>query len=456
MSGLSLILETARRALMSQQVGINVTSHNIANASTDGYSRQRANFTPTPAIWERYGYLGTGVQAETIGRLRDGYLDGQIRYSNGAMNSAVTQQGVLSQVEASFNEPSDAGLSAMMTQFFNSWQTLATHPEDSSARNGVVQQGALLAQSFQRLHNELTQTHASINDDLSVKIDSINQLTSEISDLNRRIISAAAAGGEPSDLEDERDRKLDDLSKLANISFSKDSSGSVTVSLGGMTVASRAGAVAIASREVAGQMQIVTAKDNIQLSITGGEVGGDLKLYNTTLPGYISKLDELANALISRVNALHSAGYGLGTPPSTGVNFFAGSGAADIAVDPAIQADASLVAASQDGTPGDNAVALAIANVPNDKVLTGNTLTVSQFYNGLASSVGSDIAGVESTANAQQLVLSQLENQRTSVSGVSLDEEMTNLIQYQRAYDAAARLVNTANDMFQTVLDMVA
>ncbi len=456
MPGLSMILETARRALLSQQIGINVTSHNIANASTAGYSRQRVNFSPTPALWERYGYLGTGVQAESVGRLRDSFLDGQIRSTNGAMNSAVTQQSILSQVEASFNEPSDAGLSAMMTQFFNSWQTLATHPEDSSARNGVVQQGVLLAQGFQRLHNELDQTHLAINDDVSVKIDSINQLTSQISDLNKRIINAAASGGEPSDLEDERDRKLDDLSKLANITFSKDSSGSITVSIGGMTVASRAGSVDIAAREAGGQLQIVTAKDNLQLNVTGGELGGDLKLYNTTLPGYLSKLDELANALINRVNALHSAGYGLGTPPSTGVNFFAGSSAADMSVDPAIQADATLIAASQDGTPGDNSVALAIANVPNDKVLNGNTLTVSQFYNGLASSVGSDINAVQSTADAQQLVLSQLENQRTSVSGVSLDEEMTSLIQYQRAYDAAARLVNTANEMFQTVLDMVA
>ena len=150
MSGLSLILETARRALMSQQVGINVTSHNIANASTLGYSRQRVSFSPTPALWERYGYLGTGVQAASVGRLRDSYLDGQVRDSNGAMNSATTQQEVLSQVEASFNEPSEAGLSTMMSKFFNSWQDLSTHPEDSSSRNGVIQQCTLLAQSFQR------------------------------------------------------------------------------------------------------------------------------------------------------------------------------------------------------------------------------------------------------------------------------------------------------------------
>ena len=455
MSGLSLILETARRALMSQQVGINVTSHNIANASTLGYSRQRVNFSPTPALWERYGYLGTGVQAASVGRLRDSYLDGQVRDSNGAMNSATTQQEVLSQVEASFNEPSEAGLSTMMSKFFNSWQDLSTHPEDSSSRNGVIQQGALLAQSFQRLHTEMTQVHDSLNGDMSVKVANINQLTSEISDLNNRITSAAAGGGEPSDLEDQRDLKIDELSKLANISVAIDSSGAAMISIGGITIASRGAAIALAAQQVGGQMQIVTAKDNIQVNVTGGAVGGDLKLFNTTLPGYLSRLDELTGALINRVNTLHSSGFGLGTPPSTGVNFFSGATAADIGVNSAVSADPSLVAASQDGAPGNNSIALAIANAANDKILTGNTVTASQFYNGLASGVGSDINSVSGSASAQQLVLAQLENQRTSVSGVSLDEEMTNLIQYQRAYDAAARLVNTANEMMQTVLTMV-
>ncbi len=455
MSGLSLILETARRALMSQQIGINVTSHNISNASTEGYSRQRVSFAATPALWERYGYLGTGVEAQSIGRLRDSYLDGQIRYSNGTSSAATTQQGVLSQVEASFNEPSDAGLSSMLTQFFNSWQTLSTHPEDSSSRNSVIQDGTLLAQSFQRLHTELTQTHDSLNDDISTKIASINQLTAQIGDLNSQIINAAAAGGDPSDLQDQRDLKLDDLSKLANISVVKDSGGAALVSIGGMTLTSRSGAIAIAAQQVGGTMQIVTATDKIQLSVTGGELGGDLTLFNTTLPGYLSKLDQLAGALIDRVNALHSGGYGLGTPPSTGVNFFSGTGAADISVDSAVASDPNLVAASKDGSPGDNSIALSIANAANDKILNGNTVTASQFYSALASGVGSDINSVEGTANAQQLVLTQLENQRTSVSGVSLDEEMTNLIQYQRAYDAAARLVNTANEMMQTVITMV-
>ncbi len=440
---------------MTQQVAINVTGHNISNASTDGYSRQRVSLTETPALWERYGYLGTGVQVSSIDRMRDSFLDGQVRTSNGLESAATTQQQILSQVEASFNEPSDAGLSSTMTQFFNAWQTLSTHPEDSSSRNAVVQQGTLLAQSFQRLHSELTQEHDSLRDDIAAKLTSINQLTSEIADLNNKITSATAAGGVPNDLEDERDLKLDELSKLANISVSKDSGGAVMVSIGGMVVASRGGAVALSSQEANGQMQIVTAKDQVPVSVTSGELGGELNVFNTTLPGYLSKLDELAGALINRVNTLHSAGYGLGTPPSTGIAFFSGTGAADMAVNANVAADPNLVAASQDGNAGDNQVALAIANVANDKVLTGNTLTVSQFYSGLASSVGSDITGVQSTSNAQQLVLTQLENQRSSVSGVSLDEEMTNLIQYQHSYDAAARLVTIANNMFETVLNMV-
>ena len=228
MSGLSLILETARRALMTQQAAISVTSHNISNASTEGYTRQRANLSATPALWERYGYVGTGVEVESITRLRDGYLDGQVRYSNSIESSATTQQNVLSQVEASFNEPSDAGLSSAMTAFFNSWQDLSTHPEDSSSRNAVIQQGTLLSQGFQRLHTELTQEYHSMNDDIAGTMSSINQLTSEISDLNTQIVAAQTTGAEPNDLEDARDSKLDDLSKLVNISVSTDTGGAAS------------------------------------------------------------------------------------------------------------------------------------------------------------------------------------------------------------------------------------
>jgi flagellar hook-associated protein 1 len=455
MPGLSQILETARRALMSQQVALGVTSHNVANASTPGYSRQRASLVPTMPSKQSFGLLGTGVMTQSVGRIRDQFIDQQIRYSNQSMGDASAQQQILSQVEASFNEPSSAGLSSAITSFFNAFQDLSTHPEDTSARNEVVQQGTLMGQQFQRLHTEISELRQSLSDDVSVKILKINTLTKEISDLDVQITNAIAVGGDPSDAKDQRDLKLEELSKLANISVGEDAKGSVIVSVGGMVIASRAGAVALKAQSVGNQIQVVTESSSVPVNVSSGELGGVLKLYNTTLPDYLTKLDQLAGAMITRVNAVHSGGYGLGTPPSTGVNFFTGTGAADMRINAAIEANSNLVAASGDGSPGDNTIALAIANVTNEQLLNSNSQSLSQFYNSLVSQVGSAINAVDSTSTSQELILAQLENQRASVSGVSLDEEMTDMIKFQRAYDAAAKLVTTADQMFQTILNMV-
>jgi flagellar hook-associated protein 1 FlgK len=166
-------------------------------------------------------------------------------------------------------------------------------------------------------------------------------------------------------------------------------------------------------------------------------------------------LDDLAQALISRVNAIHSTGYGLGTPPPTGVNFFSGTGAADIDVDASVRSNVNAIAASRDGSPGNNEIALALAGVEDERLVAGNTLTLGQSYRSFVSQVGSAITSAETTSKAQELVLMQLENQRNSVSGVSLDEEMANMIRYQRSFDAAARMVSTVNEMFETILRMV-
>ena len=456
MSGLNALLETARRALITQQIGIAVTSHNVSNASTPGYSRQQVTLVPTLASKETFGYLGTGVMAESVTRIRDKFLDQQVQYSNSATGEADMQQQILSQVEASINEPSDAGLSSAMTNFFNSFQDLSLHPEESTARNGVIQQGTLMSDTFHRLHNEISQLQSSLVDDASAKVTQINQLTSEISDLDVRITNAGANGAEPSDLLDQRDLRIEELSKLANVTVGTDPKCSVMVSIGNTMVASRAGSVPLSVVQTGSQINIATSSGNVPVTIGGGELGGVQQLANTTLPGYLSQLDTLAGAMINRVNALHSTGYGTGTPPPTGVTFFSGTTAADIAVNPAVASDPSMVAASADGTSGNNDIALAISNIVNEPLLSGNTLTLAQYYNGVASGVGSAINGAEAVQNSQQLIMSQLESQRSSVSGVSLDEEMTNLIQYQRAYQAAARLVNTTNEMFQSIIDMVA
>jgi flagellar hook-associated protein 1 FlgK len=455
MSGLTQILEIARRALAAQQSGINVTSHNIANAGTAGYSRQQVNLVATNPLPSPGGLLGTGVAVSHIGRIRERFIDQQIRLSSNSYGSATAEQRVLSQVEAALNEPSEGGLGSVMAKFFTSFQDLSVHPEESAPRTAVVQKGDMLAQTFRRLTSSLQQLKSDVGDDANLMVDRINALARDISGLDVQIVATRSQGGEPSDLQDQRDMKIDELSQLANINVAEDELGSVLVSVGGTVIASRSGPVALAVTSAGGELRITQKESGAPVSAIGGEIGGLLTTANGDIPSALAKLDQLAGAIITRVNTLHSAGFGLGSPAPTGINFFTGTTAADIGVDPAVKNNSNNVAASGTGAPGNNDVALALSRVGNEPLLSGNSLSVTQAYGNLVSGIGSRIGGTEATVSAQELILGQLDNQRNAVSGVSLDEEMTNLIKFQRSYEAAARVVNTVNELFQSILNMV-
>jgi flagellar hook-associated protein 1 len=454
MPGLNSILNLARRALDAQQVGMSVTSHNIANASTLGYSRQRADFTTTPPEQMPYGYLGTGVMVSHIGRLRDAFVDRSIRGANDTYGFSTSQNTVLSQVEAMVNEPSDSFIGSLLGKFFSSFQDLSNHPEETSSRNAVVQSATLLSGQMNQLSANLRQLRSDMASDVQTKVTRINQLTDEISKLDIQIVDQTTRGTDPSDLKDERDLRIEELSKLANTYVSEDSNGSVMVSIGGTVVASRGGSVTLGMQMTAGNMSIIATGTGNTVNVNGGEIGGVIEAHNTRIPAYQTRLDDIAAALITRVNALHAAGFGLGTPPSTGTAFFTGTDASSIAVNAAVVSDPNLVAASGDGSSGSNTVALAIAGVELEKLLAGNSQTLGEHFAGMVSDIGSRINGTANTQSTQEFVLQQLETQRQSTSGVSLDEEMTNMIKYQRAFDAASKIVKTVDEMYQTVLSM--
>lgn len=455
MGGLTQILETARRALNSQRAGLNVTSNNIANASTEGYSRQRITFQPTLPERTPFGLLGTGVMVAHVGRVRERFIDQQIRNASNTYGDSTAQQRILSQIEAVINEPGTNGLHGVLSRFFNAFQSLALHPEEPSTRNEVLQQGIQLTQSFRRLNNSLSQLRNDLLSNLQVKLDRINQLTDEIAGLDRQVIALSTAGQDPSDVKDQLDSKLDELSQLAPVKVFEDQRGAVMVSIGGSMVASSAGSVPLKLQVVGSTATIVGEVSGREVLFNAGEVGGIQKSYNSIIPGYQATLNEIAQALITRVNAVHASGYGLGVPPPTGISFFSGTDATDIGIDPAVASNINMIAASADGAPGDNQIALTIAGIQDEPLLRGNTLTLGQGYRSFVSEIGSAITSADNTAKAQQLVLTQLENQRSSVSGVSLDEEMANMIKFQRSFDAAARMVSTVNEMFETILKMV-
>ncbi len=479
MGGISGLLETARRALLAQQFGISVTGHNIANANTTGYSRQRANLVATDPVRTMNGMLGTGVTIASISRMRNTFIEQQIRTSSGSYETASTEYNILGQVEAIFNEPSESSMSGVLNDFFAAWGELATDPGSSVTRNALQLRAQSVVDNFHRLYNDANSLRTSLRDELSAKVDRLNTLAAEISDLNVDIVAAEAGGFSAADMRDLRGAKIDEMSKLANITVSEDEMGAALISVGGSMIVGRGtslglkvvgGTAATISGTTFDQLSIVSENGDTRVNLTGGEAGGFLKSYNTTIPDTMGRLNQLAAGVISGLNALHSAGYGRQSPPQSGVNFFMGTDASSIAIDltdPALPPGSSPsidnIAASGSATAtGDNAVALAIAAAIDKRPLTDGTgatllggLSISEYYNQTVTNIGSAINGANTVMQSQGLVISNLTEQQDAISGVSLDEEMTDMIKFQRAFEAAARVISTVDEMYTTLISMV-
>jgi flagellar hook-associated protein 1 FlgK len=320
--------------------------------------------------------------AQNIQRVRADFIDQQIRSTNYNMGAASQQERIISQFEARLNEPSDSGLAAMMTKFFTSFQDLALHPEDGSARNSVVQAAQSMTAGFHQLTTNLQQLKGDLTLDAQSRVDAVNRLIKQVYDDDQRIISLESTGVNANDARDARDQSLAELSKLVDIRTTQDSLGTMTITIGGTLVEARTGYTQLATQSVAGGVKIVTTGSNTKVDVQSGELGGILGSLNSTLPAYQSRIDTMASALITRVNALHSAGSGLGAPPPTGINFFVGTDARTIEVNSVIQQDLNNVAASSDGAPGNNEVALALAQVPTELLLSSGSETIAQFYDG--------------------------------------------------------------------------
>jgi flagellar hook-associated protein 1 FlgK len=411
-----------------------------------------------------------------VTRIRDQFLDQQIRGSYQSMGAATAEQSVLQHIEALLNEPSTGGLGTVLSRFFGAWQDLSTDAEDPVAREQVRLEGNFLASTFRSMRSELGALRDSTREKLTATVDRINTLAREIADVNAQIISASASGQEAPDLRDIRDAKLEELATLGSISVSEDDQGAVTVSLGGAVIASRNGASAVTlldapTADYGGtafdQLQVVTERGANPVVVSSGTLGGLLKSYNQTVPQQIGDLDTLARAIIDAVNTLHLSGYGQGSPPPTGIAFFLGTDAATIGLDltdtsggaaPGSNPRTENIAAASGPPPpasGDNTIALAIAALLDEPQAALGDRSVASFYGTMAARVGTALETLDNQVSAGEMVLAQLEYQREAVSGVSLDEEMTNMIRYQRAFDAAAKVIATADEMFQTLLAMV-
>jgi flagellar hook-associated protein 1 FlgK len=455
MPGTFFGLETALRSLRTHQMAMDVTNHNVANANTPGYSRQVPHISTTdpytvPGLGRplQAGQLGTGSQVSAVQRSRDPFLDGRYRSELAGMHQAGASLAGLQAIESVFNEPSDHGLSSAMAGFFSSWQDLASDPSDSAARLVVVRRSTELAAGFRRVSQELGALRQDLNEQVSQSVQQVNSLAGQIATLNQQIVKNEFGGQNANDLRDQRDMLLDQLAELVPITTTTNANGSVNVLIGGRALVQGYTVDSLVAVPGAGGMYDVRyASDSALVSLTSGEIQGLITVRDQKLPDYLTRLDQIASGIITAANALHSAGYAL--DGSTGRPLFIGTNAATIAVDAAVAGDPRLLAAaSAPGQVGNNTVALAIAQLRRTM-----SPTPEGAYGDLISAIGTDAQASQNLLVAQTSLVDFIERQRQSVSGVSLDEEAANLIRYQRAYEAAARVVTTIDEMLDTLIN---
>ncbi|MGE3961800.1 MAG: flagellar hook-associated protein FlgK [Dehalococcoidia bacterium] len=454
--GISVGLNSAVRSLLAQQQAMDAVSHNIANVNTPGYSRQRIHLGAVAPAGS--SGVGQGVEVLSVERVRDLFVDFQIRTQSHSAGDYQARADSLSLVELAFGEPSDNGLRAVLGQFFNAWRDLANAPQQSAARSAVVQAGETLAFVAQRLTRSMTEIRADANTRLEASVGEINELSKQVAALNQRIIEVRASGDPASDLTDQRDLALDRLSELIDLTTYEHEDGHVDVFVGGRSLVQgvKTGEIALTINPANQNFYDVEwAQDGAAVVVKSGEVGGLLYQRDTDLPARIADLDTLVAQVITDVNAVHAAGYAQ-DGVTTGTAFFTGTGAADVAVNAAVKGDLGLVAAATAaGASGDGSGALAIADLQRATNLTSGSQTYEDYFNGMLTRLGVSVRDAAGIAAAQGATIQHLEQLRASVSGVNLDEEMVAMIQFQKGYEAAAKVISTIDQMLDELMAMV-
>jgi flagellar hook-associated protein 1 len=455
MGSLFASLGIALGAMEADRGAVEITSNNIANVNTTGYSREQVNLSENAPVEVGNILFGTGVTLGQTTSVRDNLLEQRLDQENQSASQLNSFLGAMNQVQSLFNETSGSGLQSPISAFFNSLTQLSTDPSNSSYREGVLTAGQNLASALRQDSSNLQALQG--NTDLSVvqSVNQVNQLSQQIASLNVQVSGLESIGKDAGAFLDQRTQLVRQLSGLIDISETSAGNGSLTIATtsGAVLVdGSQSFALSTQVNPISTYHDVFSNGVDITSNITGGSLGGSIQARDQAIPGVLNQLDTLAYNLETSFNTQSRAGFDANG--NAGVNFFtqpasANGAASSIAV--AIS-DPNLVAASSDGTVGSNGNALALANLQNQAIVKGQTPI--NYYSNLVFQVGNQVSEAQSEQTAVGLVQQQLADQRGAVSGVSLDEEAVNLIRYQSAYEASANVVNVVNQLLTTTINM--
>jgi flagellar hook-associated protein 1 FlgK len=511
-------LEVSKRSLFAQQTALQTTAHNMANANTKGYTRQAVDLVasrPMEAVGmtrsNAPGQIGTGVEYDSIYRIRERFLDHQFYNENKNFGQWTVRKDTLDKLEAIVNEPSDTGIRQVIENFWNAWQVLSKEPENLTARAALKEGALALTDAFNHTSRQLQDLSNDMTENIIVKVNQSNSLLSQIANLNNEIFRIEGLGNHANDLRDQRDVLVDELSKIINVSVTEESRGysirmGNTQLISGPSVGTALSAQSLSDAFASGDLTsgetygLIVSRDqyiasyrfqvdSMVRSLVEGDVSvtlskGTVVPDGTTIGGkeYTGSiaertLTEDTKVVVKGINGLHRLGYTMGQPMQSGIPFFtlkegySEFGGESITVNPDIISSVSNIAASArvydaGGTErvvrGNNEIALAVAGVRNKKFefdssegvlpLLANG-TFDEFFRTMVGQLGVQSQEAGRQAVNQKILVDQIESKRQSVSGVSLDEEMANMVKYQHAYNAAARVMTTFDEMLDRVIN---
>ena len=449
-SGLNIGLSS----LYAQRRGLEVAGQNLANANTEGYSRQRVSLQSDagpvlPAVWSRWSGAGSGVDVAGVARMRDNFLEARGVQERGNEASLRSRETSLSRIEAMLGEPGKTGLQAQLSEFWSGWDDVANQPNDLAARSQLLERATTVADGLNRVATQLDQQWTGSRDQLLATVTQINATAANVAELNKTIASATTAGLSPNDLSDQRDLLVGRLADMAGVTIRTGEAGTVDVYLQGNALVRGSQTEALSVRGAtglarpAGTVSVVWASDGRAAAAAGGQVGGLLTALNDIVPRYRDDLDQVAGSLRNIVNTGQQAGFL--EDGTAGQAFFSGTTASDLEV--ALTGPAQVAASSSAAGGRDGANALAMAEHGSD---VGGA---DRLYRGLVVRLGVETQTATRRVEIQSVITAQVGAAREAESGVNLDEEMVSMLAYQRAYEGAARFVTAVDQMLDTLIN---
>ena len=467
--GVTNLFNTGKSGLFANRASLATTGHNIANVNTEGFTRQRVEHSANaPAAGGNVVY-GTGVRVSQIHRINDEYLTRQIGNEMKTFGAAEEKDIALAQAESVFNEIGNSGLNRLLAKFFNEFRKLGNEPESHALRTTVKEASDQLSGDFRRIAKSIRDVQKNIDVRIEANVRQVNEIVKNIAHLNAEIKRLEVHGGNASDLQDKRDMSVKRLSTILDVNTATNEKGEFTLSINGVGP--------LISGTLSNKLKVETAKSDsnigrpegsfvlhlenlvppeITSKIKVGRLGGLIEARDELLGGAMKNINELAYTFASKVNEIHRQGYSLNG--STGIDFFKlpdqiENAAEKFSISEAIRNDEGNIATALiPDSPGDNRLVQMIANLQGQRFMAGGRATLDDHYNGTVAELATYAQKNKQVLEHQTHILGQLEKFRESISGVSLDEETTNLVQFQHAFDASAKVIKVADEMLETVL----